>query len=244
MQPALRRRYCEAKELLQKNSHLGWRRRKNGSLQTISAPNQVGTQKKTDITISTPYTNAESVNDKRNCKFQPMHGDFSNNPFLPSNLVLIDSDGVNTFLKSHVGNPSIFITSSSKLEEQGHPFLACLKTSLTQIPENSSWGECKLQTDKDSFEMEEPELIDIFEKPFLLNNPFASDYLTNPFNDVFIPLPDHCKFTQENTNPFKDAIEEIRNSPLDSSEWQKHDEFFQKLLKSKRLDEKQLHQNT
>ncbi|GFQ97469.1 hypothetical protein TNCT_446051 [Trichonephila clavata] len=244
MQPALRRRYCEAKELLQKNSHLGWRRKKNGSFQTVSTTNQVETQKKIDITTTTPYTDTKSVNDKRNFKFQPMAGDFNNDPSLLSNLVLIDSDGVNTFRKPHAGNASIFITSASKSEEQINPFSASLKTTLTQIPENSFWGDYKLQSDKDAFEMEEPELIDIFEKPFLLNNPFASDYLTNPFSDVFIPLPDHCKFTQEGTNPFKDATEEIRNNPLDSSEWQKHDEFFQKLRKSKGLDEKQLYQIT
>ncbi|GFS71953.1 hypothetical protein NPIL_109241 [Nephila pilipes] len=236
MQPTSQRQKYEIKDLLEKNSYLEWREKKNCSFQTNLTPNQDAIQNMAYNSTSTSYINFDKNSDKTDFEFQSILGGLNSDRSLCNNLLLVESNGVNTFNESLADNDSIFVASVSKLRVQRNPFLASLKSNLTQIPENWCWEENDFQTDREAFEMDEPELINIFEKPFLLNNPFVSDHLVNPFSDVFIPLPNQFEIPQENTNPFFGATEEMRNKTLDSSEWQKHDEFFQKLQKSKRLD--------
>ncbi|GBM18422.1 hypothetical protein AVEN_72758-1 [Araneus ventricosus] len=152
----------------------------------------------------------------------------SSNPFVDESCSdsiakrsMIDSNATSTVTK--VTNPSL---KEMAIKIPVH----FLQTEHEKLPE----------IDKSLFEVEEPELINIFTKPSLLKNPFAQPCLTNPFNDDFAS---NACIMLKSTNPFevlKDDTnlctgisEDNRISKLDSSEWHELDKIFQKALSSK-----------
>ncbi|GBL93266.1 hypothetical protein AVEN_42699-1 [Araneus ventricosus] len=94
----------------------------------------------------------------------------------------------------------------------------------------------------ESFEVDEPELIEIFQKAknsfSLLDNPYPQDFATNTFlvTNPFEPTDNNPLkgSIKENTNPLSGVSEELKNSVISTSVSQKQDGFSPVVSRPKR----------